>query len=232
MNADDIITGKTSGTALNFAGDSTVYNPTSTFNAKYSSDAALSLALGEAYGAFNGPYGWLMQVGTIPYVRAAMDLLGQDIPHGCGINCGKADQRRPANAFQLTVKYLKQYNIKRSYTAEECELMNDTIDAMDEESLAVQKGALAGGIGNDIKTESIIALDKIKSNLRTQQTLLGCKGVVNSQEQEDLLGSVNEQITAASKASDTSEKATKYIVWGMLGVVVIVTLIVAFKSNK
>ena len=176
---------------------------------------------------------WLGDPSTAKYIRGALDYLGAAIPApgGCQSGC-KWSSTEPYHRLLMAMKYFKQFDFKYSYEQGDCVNLNNIITAIDNESINVQQQRVAGTLGVGETGVQIGILGDMKSKITTAMSNMNCTQYLNDIAQSAFLGTVQDQIAQSSATEDKSGQTTKYIIWGMLGVVVIVSLVIVFKKKS
>lgn len=204
------------------------WNPNSVNNSKYPDDVQLGKAAVASWPAQT----WLGDPSTVKYIREALDYLSAEIPApgGCQSGC-KWASTEPYHRLLMAIKYFKQFDFKYNYEKGDCVSLNNTIAAIDNESINVQQQRVAGSLGVGETAVQIAILGDMKSKITTAMSNLNCTQYLNDQAQTQFLSTVQDQIAQSSATEDKSNAATKYIIWGMLGVVVVVSLVIVFKKS-
>lgn len=205
------------------------WNPASPNNQKYPSDADLvKVTLASWPGQ-----SWLDDPANAKYIRNALDYLGAAIPApgGCQSGC-KWASTEPYHRLLMAIKYFRQFDFKFNYGQADCINLANIITAIDNESINVQQQRVAGSLGVGETGVQIAILGDMKSKITTAMSNLNCTQYLNDLAQSSFLGTVQDQIAQSSATEDASGQTTKYIIWGMLGVVVLVSLVIVFKKKS
>lgn len=89
----------------------------------------------------------------------------------------------------------------------------------------------AGGSGR-IEDRELYGYGKRKTELESMYNNLQCAQIKNEAEQKKFYETQVEQLEKVTELGKDTGNATKYIVWGMLGIVVVIATIIIIKKTK
>ncbi len=229
---------------LNFVQDDVVnlYDTNGIYNKKYPSDTDLSAALQGAYasginfpalGIKQGPplagYEWINDLSMMPWVRAVIDFYGQDVPQACGMNCKTWGSRSYAYKFGAAVKYFKQFGYTKSFTQDDCQLLSDVDVLIEKEKTAVNQNNVNGSLGSGETGESIAVLNDLQSYFANNSVKLNCATYLADAESQKMANQSEQERQQILQDQQKADTSTNYLIYGMIGVVVLIAGILIIK---
>ncbi|HEX4850552.1 MAG TPA: hypothetical protein VFV08_07095 [Puia sp.] len=215
------------------SGMAVYFDPNAASLQKYPTDQALSTALIHSYGGsaltnvFGAPITWPKDLNMMVWARAVMDYFNRDIP--VTANGSHWNDRRDLFFFDAAVNYFKKFQYRFQYTQADCDLLNQMIPALDQERESVLGRRAAGAFGDGEESQYLTVIDALKQKLATAQAQLNCANVISNESQQQVLGN---QLAAVQQAQSTvqTHPFTTYLVYGVIGVAVLVAVIVIVKK--
>lgn len=202
------------------------FDPNSYWNKQYETDEKLRDALAYAYsGRAYQPTPFWNDPTMLKYARENIEAFDQDIPyHNDG---GKWADRAWLYFFAQWVLYAKQFDFKLYYTQEDCHLLPDLAQAINQEKEHASQQRAAGAYGDGELSERLNSLNKMSSIVATAQVKLNCTQYLKDQEEAKniaVLTALSDSATqdVANQSTDKkSNKWIKYVLYGIAGLILI-----------
>jgi hypothetical protein len=205
------------------------YAADSIYGSKYPTDEALRSALiyANSGGAYAGARDWVQDINMMKWARAVMDYYSRDIPGRS--DGGKWADRSDLFFFDAAVKYFKKFEYRYAYNQSDCEMLKEMGPAIDAEHTNVLAERAAGAFGTGEEGHYLRILGDLQQKVNTAQAELTCDQYLTDQQNNQILNTQFQQIQQAQTLTKPDNKTT-YLVYGMIGAVLLVTGILLMKK--
>lgn len=207
-----------------------LYDPSCTYSTAYPTDTDLSKKLVWSYsGSAMQGVSWVKDLSMMKYARAVMCYYNRGVP---GRNNGsKWADRADLFFFDAAVKYFQKYNYAFQYTQMDCSMLKSMLTAIDAERTNVTQLRVTGSLGTGEEGTYLGILKDLESVANNNISSLNCDVYLDQQQQQNISDQSINNFQKVNDLTKTTDNTLKYVILGMIGLVVVIALTILLKPK-